>query len=233
MRRLLPLSILALALMGAGCNKATPPTNQPGTNPTNSGVQQQQRATNDNSDEVNPETTYAKQALLNLTSANSFHSKMVIPGVNEDVIADIIFVKDQGMRGTLAIPSSEGTTIAEIYLTPKEVLLKQGSANWENISGTEEALELTSSLKGSFTFNDDEDFILNGSEQYLGKSSGIGCTAYKFRQVTTDGYLQPFTVCISSKDLPTYVEIETKASRPVRIDYSDVNGISSIERPQI
>lgn len=233
MRRLLSLSILALALMGAGCNKTTPPTNQPATNPLNGGVQQQAQPSNDNFDEVNPETTYAKQALLNLTSANSFHSKMVIPGVSEDVIANIIFVKDQGMRGTLAIPSDQGTTIAEIYLTQKEVLFKQGSEGWQNISGSEEAIELTNSLKGSFTFNDDADFILNGSEQYLGKSSGMGCTAYKFRQVTDEGYLQPFTVCISSKDLPTYVEIETKTARPIRIDYSDINGISAVERPQI
>ncbi|MFO0764837.1 MAG: hypothetical protein U0487_02205 [Patescibacteria group bacterium] len=232
MRRLLPLAAIALALMGAGCGKANPNTAQQGNQ--SNGVRPQQATTTDPyADYVDPETTYAKQALLNLTSANSFHSRMVIPGVKEDVVADLIFVKDQAMRGTLSIPSEQGTSVSEVYLSAKEVLYKQGSNAWQNISGSEEAAALTNSLKGSFSFGDDGNFILNGSEQYLGKSSGSGCTAYRFRQVTDDGHLQAFTVCISDKDLPTFVEIDTKTSRPIRIDYSDVNAINTVERPQV
>jgi|JI8StandDraft_1071087.scaffolds.fasta_scaffold19252_3 hypothetical protein len=235
MRRLSLLPLLAIALMGAGCNKANQPTNQPAsTNPQTPGtIDRVQTVTTEAYEYIEPETSYAKQALLNLTSANSFHSRMVIPGLQEDVIADLVFVKDQGMRGTLTIPGDQGTTISEIYLTQKEVLFKQGSKAWENISGTQEATELTASLNGSFSFGEEDDFILNGSEQFIGKSSGAGCTIYRFRQVTADGRLQPFSVCITPQDLPTYVEIDTKTPRPIRIDYSDVNGVGSIQRPQI
>lgn len=235
MRRLSLLPLFAIALLGAGCNKANQPTNQPASNATQTPgtLAQVQGVSPEAYEYTDPETAYAKQALLNLTSANSFHSRMVIPGINEDVVADLLFVKDQGMRGTLTIPGDQGTTISEIYLTQKEVLFKQGAKPWENISGTTEAAELTASLNGSFSFNEDDDFILNGSEQYLGKSSGVGCTLYRFRQVTTDGRLQPFTVCITPQDLPTYVEIDTKAARPIRIEYSEVNSVGSIQRPQI
>ncbi|HPF95229.1 MAG: hypothetical protein KC582_04235 [Candidatus Magasanikbacteria bacterium] len=234
MRRISLIPLLAIALMGAGCNSNKQPETPTTKSPQQPGTIDQVTTVSPEAYEyVDPETTYAKQALLNLATANSFHSRMVIPGINEDVTADLVFVKNQGMRGTLAIPSDQGTTISEVYLTEAEVLFKQGTNPWQNISGTDEAKELATSLKGSFSFDEEEDFILNGSEQYLGKSSGSNCTIYRFRQVTTEGRLQPFSVCITNQDLPTYVEIDTLSERPIRIEYSDVNTVGSIERPQL
>lgn len=100
MRRLSLLPLLAIALMGAGCNKANQPTNQPAsTNPQTPGtiIDRVRTVTTEAYEYIEPESPYAKQALLNLTSANSFHSRMVIPGLQEDVIADLVFVKDQGI----------------------------------------------------------------------------------------------------------------------------------------
>lgn len=225
------LLVILLASTGLGCTKATPQKESTPKNPTAKPAQQQ---TTEPVilDRIIPEAQYAKQALQNLATANSYHSEMIIPGVGKDVTASMTFVKTQGLRGTLSIPTEEGISISEVYLSKEEVWHKTQGGAWENISGSEEAKELTDSLQGSFVEDEDGDFILNGSEQFLAKQEKSSCTEYTFRQVTTEGMLQTFRVCITKQDLPQYIEIETKSERPIRINYSALNEITSIEKPQ-
>lgn len=227
-----------ITLMGAGCRKPTATTVTPTPTKTPAPTITKEQVARDfipreEYEASNPSTLYTKQALHNLQSAQSFSSRIRIPGTGQDVTAELQFVKDQGLRGILQIPGESGLSVSEVYLSKQEVFVRAGNSPWQNISGTTEALDLIESLHGTFAFEDEGDFILNGSEAFIGSQKNNECTAHQFRQVTSEGMLQTFSVCITSQDLPLWIEIDTKSERPIRIDYSRINEISTIEKPQL
>jgi len=238
MSRSFPIAVLvlSLALLGLGCRK---PPNQNANNPQVIPTKTETSKPFDPDaprpfDQEGPsaEGLTARQALKNLSVAQTYRAVMIIPTASGTVKASADVNREQGILGKLEVPGPQGTLSSEIYISGATVLFRQNTSTWTDISNSDEGRQLTNLFQNALAPNgtDVARIVSDNTRTIETKEDATGCMLYTLSQVNEQGKRQPYQICIRN-DIPSYLSLQTTAG-VLTVTYTDVNGSVNVQRPQ-
>ncbi|MEK7116293.1 MAG: hypothetical protein AAB879_02780 [Patescibacteria group bacterium] len=225
-RHALGISLLLFSLTGVGCLKkrvpTIPPPSQPLTN-TPAVVSFQPSKTSDTS------TNAELDAILkNFRSVKSFRMKLAYATPQGDFTSTLEFLRPHRFRGLMQIANQAAT---EIIVVDDSLYMRSSGGKWTDLSGTEAAKVVGSSLKNSLSGDSSVEKIGVDPDAVVKKTRDDArrCDLYKARVRSTDGSPADLEIC-AADGLPHFVTLTTQHG-PFTFEYYKYNELFLIEKP--
>lgn len=231
-----------LVLFGFGCKKSTPP---PGsipaplpTIPTTTNLptppNEQQPKPIETSPQstprpegyVEPEITYLRQVMLNLSQAKSFKTAIAIPSDQGTATGNVEFVKQIGLHGTLTIP---GGNQSEVYILGSDIYFRANTTTWSDLSRSPEAANIKNLFESSLSFTAGTSTITGTARMISTKDDPSGCRLYTLSQYTSDENKVTFQICVKD-DLPAKIISQSSTGR-IEVAFREYNQFIKLESP--
>jgi|GEM_PF-3375509 len=223
----LALPCLCLALFGLGCNKQNTPTQapqkvvaKPSANPA---VLLFPPASKPNPT-VNDEL---KEVLKNFREANAVHTKFEMSSQQGPLKGDFYVIRPNRFKGTMDTSGGK----VEIVIVDNSFFLKADGSQWLDFSNQPSSRAMTDTLKRAMSGNSALDSTGSSDTTLITKTrdESRGCDLYKTTAKAGDGSIVSLEICAENK-LPKFVDMTTPQG-PVRISYTEYNGLFLIEKP--
>ena len=227
MRKILPFILLLTSLTGAGCFKKKPePVAVPQPKPASANPSVVAFGTSQTGDAaINAELD---AILKNFRSVKSFRMRFSYSTPQGLLTSTLEYLRPNRFRGIMQIANQPAT---EVIVVDQSLYMRPTGGRWVDLSGTESAKAVGSSLQSALSGNASLDNIGVDPNAVVKKTRDDGrqCDLYKASVKSQDGTPAALEICAAGQ-LPKFVTITTQQG-PFTFEYYDYNTLFLIEKP--